>query len=296
VEGQSLLTEGAIDHLVHNFSFALKGNKDNPTAIGLGIRNVVPHAFGDHSKCSTIGSGDWCKANTPGYLPQLPGNRYLGVTLDETKRKEFHQDLQSAMDKFTTKESLEKLAPCASSQANESLHRIVGALASKRLFLGRSHQWKYRNAMAGLKKSLGPSYGQAVFRKLNIDIGRNTTIWLTRTGNQWRYHQSYKKRPETKQRRNFLKTQRKRSGKIQEQKEGIQYESGCGLNSQNSENGKKRKERTSDNSIPAKRKKKTEAELEAARIFKCSCGKAYTTKTYLKKHQITKKCQGPNQL
>ena len=196
------------------------------------------------------------------------------------------------MEKFTTQETLEKLAPCASSQANESLHGIVGALASKRLFLGRSHQWKYRNAMAGLKKSVGPSYGQAVFRKLNISIGRNTTIWLTRMGNQWKYHQSYKKRPETKQRRNILKTQRKRSGKRQKQKEGVQYESECDLNSQL----KKREREKTDNMAAVKQKKrKTNEELEAARIFKCCCGKAYTTNSYLKKHQIAKRCQNTSQ-
>jgi hypothetical protein len=293
-KGKNILTEGAIDHLVHNFSFALKGNKDNLKGIEIALKNVIPHAFGDHLKCSTIGSGDWCKANTPNYLPQLPGNKYLGTQLNEIKKREFQSDLQSAIEKFTTPENLKKLAPCASSQTNESLHGIVGALASKRLFLGRGHQWKYRNAMAGLKKSSGPGYGQQIFRKLNINVGKNTTIWLTKIGNQWRYHKTYKKKTETKLRRNILKIKRKRSNKTLDQQEGVQYESGCGLNQQTTvaENGKKRKVENDISKIGIeKKRRKTGIELEAAKIFKCLCGKSYTTKSSLKKHQTTKKCQ-----
>jgi hypothetical protein len=74
-KGKSILTESAIDHLVHNFTFGLKGNKNNLQKIEMAIKNVVPHSFGDHSKCLSIGSGDWCKANTPNYLPQLPGKK-----------------------------------------------------------------------------------------------------------------------------------------------------------------------------------------------------------------------------
>ena len=99
-KGKSILTEGAIDHLVHNFSFALKGNKDNPKEIEVALKNVVPHSFGDHSKCSTVGSKDWCKVNTADYLPQLSGNKYLGVILDDIKKKEFQFDLQLAMEKL----------------------------------------------------------------------------------------------------------------------------------------------------------------------------------------------------
>ncbi len=292
-KGKSILTEGAIDHLVHNFSFALKGNKDNPKEIEVALKNVIPHSFGDHSKCSIVGSKDWCKANTSDYLPQLPGNKYLGATLDDIKKKEFQFDLQSAIEKFTTPENLKKLAPCASSQANESLHGIVGALASKRLFLGRGHQWKYRNTMAGLKKSSGPNYGQQIFRKLNINLGKNTTIWLTKIDNQWRYHRSYKKKVEVKTRRNILKTKRKWSNKTLQQQEGIQYESGCGLDQQTkvAENGKKRKVENNNIKIGIeKKKRKTGVELEAAKIFKCGCGKSYTTKSSLKKHQTMKKC------
>jgi hypothetical protein len=295
-KGKSILTESAIDHLVHNFTFGLKGNKNNLQKIEMAIKNVVPHSFGDHSKCLSIGSGDWCKANTPNYLPQLPGKKYLGINLDEIKRREFQLDLQLVMEKFTTAENLKKLAPCASSQANESLHGIVGTLASKRLFLGRRHQWRYRNAMAGLKKSLGPRYGQQIFRKLNINIGRNTTIWLTKIDNQWRYHKTYKKKTETKLKRNILKTKRKRSNQTLEQQEGIQYESGCGLNEQIliSENGKKRKiESDTSSTKTEKKKRKTGIELETARIFKCLCEKSYTTRSSLKKHQTTKKCQKP---
>ncbi|XP_034934688.1 uncharacterized protein [Chelonus insularis] len=45
-----------IDYLKNAFSYAVKTNKGNPTAVEAAIMNVVDHAFGKHSKC-----GAWCR-------------------------------------------------------------------------------------------------------------------------------------------------------------------------------------------------------------------------------------------
>ena len=55
--------------------------------------------------------------------------------MDGQKKKEFQMALQTVVDKFTTSEMVNKLAPCGSTQQNESIHGMVGTLASKRLFL-----------------------------------------------------------------------------------------------------------------------------------------------------------------
>jgi hypothetical protein len=60
--------------------------------------------------------------------------------LDNIQKNELKIDLQTIMAKFTTTSMLQKLTSCGSTQINESIHGVVGSLASKRLFFGRSHQ------------------------------------------------------------------------------------------------------------------------------------------------------------
>jgi hypothetical protein len=110
---------------------------------------------------------------------------------------------------------LQKLILCGSIQINESIHRIVGSLASKKLFFGRSYQWKYRNTMDGLSKSLEPSYNLQVFNSLNIKSGLNMKLYNAKIKLRAAYQQLYKKKSTVKTKRNF-KALRKQSGKNQE--------------------------------------------------------------------------------
>jgi len=77
------LTQKSIDHLANNFGFAIKINKDNLDGMEKALNNLVPHSFGDHSNCSTIGNGTWCHAMDPKYKPQLSGGKYLGINMEE---------------------------------------------------------------------------------------------------------------------------------------------------------------------------------------------------------------------
>jgi hypothetical protein len=276
------LTEKGINHIVYNFGYAIKTNKNNPEELKKALNNIIPHGFGDHTNCQNIGINTWCKANNADYVPQLPGGKYLGWNLMEIPKKEFMNDLQTIMNKFTTYSMINKLAPCGSTQQNESIHGIVGTLASKRIFLGRSHQWRYRNSLAGLRKSIGPHYGKQIFDKLNIKNGLQMNIYNAKLKFRSAYHQLYKKKAQVKLRRNRLKTLRKLSGKVQENQEGIQYESGCGL----TENISKRK-RDVELSVQVK-KRKSGKELDLARKYPCSCGKSYTTHSNLLQHQKQK--------
>jgi hypothetical protein len=118
----------------------------------------------------------------------------LGNKLDNIQKNELEIDFQTIMAKFTTTSILQKLAPCDSTQINESIHDVVGSLASKRLFFGRNHQWKYRNTMAGLNKSLGLSYGLQVFNSLNIKFGLNMKLYNAKIKLRAAYQQLYQKK------------------------------------------------------------------------------------------------------
>jgi hypothetical protein len=253
--------------------------------LGKCIKNIIPHAFGNHSNCQYIGGGNWCKAMDPLYIPKLPGGKYLGYKLDIIQREELKKDLEAIMAKFTTNSMLEKLAPCGSTQINESIHGVVGSLASKRLFFGRSHQWKYRNAMAGLSKSLGPNYGLQILGSLNIKAGLHTKLFNAKIKLRAAYQQHYKKKSSSKIRRNKLKALRKQTGKKEQQKEGIQYESGCGLTEILESNTlQKKRKNLSEQGLEVKKRRKN-IDLEIARTHKCSCGKGYTTSSNLLQHK-----------
>jgi len=82
------------------------------------IQNIVPHAFGDHSGCRET----WCryKKDPSHYCDRdLPyGKDIQGDSLQSA--------LKSLFDEYSTDIVINKLAPAANSQRNESLNSVVG--------------------------------------------------------------------------------------------------------------------------------------------------------------------------
>jgi ribosomal protein L37AE/L43A len=189
---------------------------------------------------------------------------------------------------FLSDHNVEKLVPCDSTQANESLHGMVGAVASKRLFFGRGNSWKYRSTLAYLKKNFGPKYIVPIVSKLNTKIGQQTKKWIVKSTKSWNWHKKHKLKATTKKRRSYLKKNRKKKDKEEEEEDSqanIVYQSGIGLQEQTEE----RKLQKGDQS--KKRKRRSEQELEKARRFKCpKCDKGYIQKQGLKNHKC--KSQG----
>ena len=137
-----------IEYLQRCFSYAIKQNNDNPEGVKSGLATVVPHAFGDHSKCSS----SWCgylkdpEHYTHSNLPQ--GKDLQGETL--------WTNLEEIFDEFTN--NSEKLAPLGSSQANEALNNTIGSKAPKIRHYGSSESNDFRVACAVSQKNIGHSY------------------------------------------------------------------------------------------------------------------------------------------
>ena len=119
----------AIWYLKKCFAYAFYQNKDNEKGLKQSFEVIIPHAFGDHSKCGL----EWC-----GKL-KIPSG-YKHVVLQDG------QDLQGAalkkcltdvIEKYTTPDMLKKYAPL-SSQKNETANSIIGTKSLKIRYYGGS--------------------------------------------------------------------------------------------------------------------------------------------------------------
>ena len=82
------LSKAIIEHLGHNFAYAVKCNAGNPDMICKALKNLLAHSFGDHSECQSIGTTNWCKvwsepnAYKPNaYKPNVYNQIYLDVNM-----------------------------------------------------------------------------------------------------------------------------------------------------------------------------------------------------------------------
>ena len=279
------LSMANILHMVTNFGWALKTHQNKPKEAAMAIQNVIPHSFGDHTKCGTIGNGEWCKNNDLNYKPGFKGGKYLGHGLDPIQKKQIQNDLEIIFAEMTTEEMMEKLAPCGSSQRNESLHSMVISFASKSLHFGRSNSYLGCYSMAILKMFKDNSIRQLLLDKLGMNIGYHTEEMEKKQNNSKRKQAERKKRPESKLQRNKLKKQRSAKNSKAEKKEDPQYESGMGINKLEQSDGKKRKR--SSEEIQSKKRLKDTEKTDTEYPFQCSvigCTKKYKQKGFLRNH------------
>ncbi|XP_044741952.1 uncharacterized protein LOC123302923 [Chrysoperla carnea] len=106
------------------------------------LLNIIPHAFDDHTNCK-----EWCgfHKNPEKYEHKLlPGGK--GLTGDNLK-----YSLEKIFRNFAN--NAEQLAPCGSSQANESMNMKIASKAPKARHYGGSESNDFRVATAPVPKS-----------------------------------------------------------------------------------------------------------------------------------------------
>lgn len=208
---------GIIDYLAHSFSCALHQNKGDEIAVRAALLNIVDHAYGNHVKC-----GDWCRSHTDeNYIyKRLPGGKPL--TDPELRVK-----LTSACVKYAN--NADKLAPCGSSQPNESFNRIVCSKHPKAQFYGASESMAYRVAAAVCQKNIGTTYVSQAFETLNLSPGKQTTKYRQVKDKERLKKSVSSKSVEIKRRRLFIAKNRTKKNSSSQRREGITYETECGL-------------------------------------------------------------------
>ena len=208
------LPDNVRNYLCTSFGYAISQNKGEPDAVKAAILNIVKHAYGEHGEC-----GPWCNysEDPENYRHRgLPGGKPL-------TSKELRATLTIILTRYA--ENCEKIAPCASSQANESFNNLVATKNPKFKFNAGSEALAFRVAAAVGQKNIGTTYVVKVNK-----IGRITDKFRTKHDNIRNHRSSYQETKEYKTKRMVWK--RKRSGKAnaEEKAEGVTYSTGCELN------------------------------------------------------------------
>ena len=194
-------------------------NKNDEEAVRSGLLNIVPHAFDDHSNC-----GSWCgyKKDPRNYIHTiLPGGK--GLTDQNIKAS-----LTAVLQKFAA--NAKRLAPCGSTQANESFHNISLSKTTKRCHYGGSESNDFRVASAVCQKNCGTSYVVAANKKLIVSPGKHTEAHRSQKDRMRATRALAAKTVEKKRRRRQLYQLRHHKNVNAENREGITYSSGCGFN------------------------------------------------------------------
>ena len=159
----SVLSPKVINYLTKCFSYCINQNVGDSNSLKKGLKNIVPHAFGDHSCCDNA----WCgyKQNPAAYKhTELPyGKDLFGDSLKKA--------LTDILDEYSTDIVVNKLAPCANSQRNESLNSTIGSKNPKTRFYGGSESNNFHVACGVAQTNLGYDYIGKTLKAFDIEPG-----------------------------------------------------------------------------------------------------------------------------
>ncbi|KAJ8678038.1 hypothetical protein QAD02_013825 [Eretmocerus hayati] len=202
------------EYLSKNFRIAVKKNKGNPSEVQASLKSVVPHAYGDHSLC-----GNWCRAKNSG---QEYVYRHLphGKCLNDGNRKR----LTELFEGFAS--NSRKIAPCASTQGNESNNNVVASKNPKSRHYAGSESLFFRTAAAVCQTNIGCSYAIQVFQEAGFAPGKTTESFRHQKDETRKRKAERSRTIAFKKRRHELKKQRSSKDSAQCKTEGITYETG----------------------------------------------------------------------
>ena len=159
----SIVSQKVINYLVKCFTYSIAQNKGDQTNMKAAIKNIVPHAFGDHDGCNET----WCgyKKDPANYSHRdLPYGKDLhGDNLRPT--------LTSLFDEYSTDTVITKLVHAANSQRNEALNSVVGLKNPKIRYYGGSESNDFRVSCGVAQTNLGYNYASQTLESLNIEPG-----------------------------------------------------------------------------------------------------------------------------
>jgi hypothetical protein len=186
-ENSSTLSQKVINYLGKCFTYCIAQNRDVPS-LKTAIKNIIPHAFGEHHGCCST----WCgyhKDPSTYRHKDLPHNKDLqGVELKKL--------LTSLFEEYAMDVVAEKLTPFANSQRNETLNSIIGSKNPKIRFYGGSESNSFRVACGVAQKNIGYGYINRTLESLGIEPGDSCTAHNSKMDKK---QQSDKKRKSTKE-------------------------------------------------------------------------------------------------
>ncbi|KAK3744034.1 hypothetical protein QZH41_002505 [Actinostola sp. cb2023] len=214
------LTPVVIGYIQKCFTFCIKQNKGQPSSLLEGLSLIVPHAFGDHSKCK-----EWCKYSSDPenyHHTDLPGGKDL-------KGDDLRACIEDALHPFLSDKAAQKMVPVGSSQRNECLNSIVGSKAPKIRHYGGSEISDFRTAAGVAQFNEGYQYIIEATEEMGLAANSTTEKYVCRMDDK-RHKDRHRKSSKTyKKARRQLKKNKTRKTSAQESHEGVTYKTGIGL-------------------------------------------------------------------
>ena len=197
----SILSPKVINYLTKCFSYCINQNVGDSESLKQGLKNIIPHAFGEHTGCDI----SWCgyKQNPAVYKhTDLPnGKDIIGDSLKKA--------LSDILDEYSTDIVVNKLTPCANSQRNESLNSTIGSKNLKTRFYEGSESNDFRVACGVAQTNIGYNYIGKTFEVLNIESGSYCNKHADAMDEKVIYDKQRKEKREFKRKRNRLSQQKK---------------------------------------------------------------------------------------
>lgn len=201
-----------IPHLRKCFGHSIFINKGNVAQLKRSLHHFPEHLFDCHENC-----GNWCKRKL--------GERHKQTVL--FNNPELREKLQQVYDKYAN--NAEKFSINASSQGNEALNGIMAQKCPKNRNYSTTASSDVRFASSVLCKNEGPLSIIHINSKLSLSPGKHTVAYLSQQDKASNNRTARAKLPATKCRRNLLVQMRKNLRVRNEQREGVQYQSNCGM-------------------------------------------------------------------
>ena len=218
----STLSQKVINYLIKCFSYSVPQNEDDKHELSKSLKSIIPHAFGDHSKCNPT----WCRFHT---------NPTTYVHNELPYGKDLHGDaLENALNdifaEYTTDLVLEKLAPCLNSQRNESLNGTIGSKNIKIRYYGDSESSDFRIACGVAQRNEGHQYVGKTLAALGIDPGKQCYDYHKMLDKKQMKDNKRKSTAKVKLRRRTLYTNKATKQARKELQEAPSYGSNIALN------------------------------------------------------------------
>ena len=207
-----------IDYFAKSFMLAITQNKDNPEAVKDTILSVVPHAYGEHDKCSQSFK---CRLNTSEYKHKnLPNGSHLTDVAIRPK-------LEAVFEKHA-KNSVQ-LAPCGSTQKNESFNHLLTKRHPKNKSYCATLAFPIRLYMSAAEQNIGSRYILDLYTELNHPETTFTVKHRTQKDVAAEKRRTVCATSKFKKHRNDKKRKRTSKNAISERREGVSYQRDCGL-------------------------------------------------------------------
>ncbi|XP_053381990.1 uncharacterized protein LOC128549382 [Mercenaria mercenaria] len=216
-ESNKYLTVAIISYFRKCFSYATVQNVGNPVGVRDNILAIVPHVYGDHSKC-----GDWCKEAE--VLNYKHSYKYMGG--NDLNNQSLRVVLDRYLERYTTDDMTHKLSNLGSTNGNENMNSMIARKAPKGINYSESESLESRISAAIAQKNKGHQYIIDVNEVHGLSPGKSTRKRFTSLDIRCRKKAERAATVQHKRRRLQLKEERPNVNRVREVEEGTTYTSG----------------------------------------------------------------------